>query len=66
MHMSFRSKVNIVFLLLVVLSVSLGLFISNRPSVHAAGTRISLSTHHGHPSASVQINGSSVVVKKGM
>ena len=57
MHISSRSKVNIIVSLLVTSSFCLALVISARSAVQAAGPHISLSPNHGHPSASVKVSG---------
>src|SRR5260221_9463275 len=57
MHVSFRSKVNILVSLLVTLSACLALVVSARSGVYAASSHISLSTHRDHPSASVKVIG---------
>src|SRR5215469_15366795 len=64
MHLSSRSKVNIIVSLLVTLSCCLALVISARSAVQAAGPHISLSPDHGHPSVSVKVSGSAFGVSE--
>lgn len=61
MSSSLRSKISILLALIVVLSMSLALFGTNRLSTYAASASISLSLTYGSPTSAVNVKGSGFI-----